>query len=72
IIDRKEDYSIVPVDVYEVLNGFEKLKAIAIVIYKETSAPNVAIEEYLFNGRMKLFSDVEEAEAWLRTVVEPS
>ena len=35
IIDRKSDYSIVPIDVYEVLNGLEKLKAIAVVVRNE-------------------------------------
>jgi len=32
IINRKEDYSIVPVDVYEVLNRMDRLKAIALVL----------------------------------------
>jgi len=50
IIDREADYSIVPVDVYNVLNSSKKLKAIAVVVHRKNSAFPISVEQALFNG----------------------
>ena len=69
IIDRKEDYSIIPVDVYEVINSMDRLKAIAIVLYNETAKLGMATEKHLFNGSLAVFDNVEVARVWLKDVV---
>lgn len=69
IVDRKADYSIVPVDVYEVLNGLERLQALAIVVYRKMTASGVRVEKQLFNGPLESFDSVEAAQAWLTKVL---
>jgi len=69
IFNRKKDYSIVPVDVYEVLNSMDRLKAIAVVLYNETSKLGIVTEQHLFNGMLAIFDNVEDARAWLKVTV---
>ena len=49
IIDRKADYSIVPLDVYRNLNNIKKLKAIAIVVHNKTNFLPIASEKRMYN-----------------------
>ena len=69
ILNRKKDYSIVPVDVYEVLNSMERLKAIAVVLYNETSKLGIVTEQHLFKGALAIFDNVEDARVWLKVTV---
>jgi hypothetical protein len=65
IIDRKADYSIVPVDVYKVLNSLKRLKAIAIVVHNKKSFFPLSAEQKLYQGRLEVFQTINEAHQWL-------
>jgi len=72
IIDRKADYSIVPVDVYNVLNSFERLKAIAIVVHNKKSYFPVSAEQQLYKGKLKVFQTINQAHKWLKEILNDS
>ena len=65
IINRKEDYSIVPHDVYKVFNRSENLKAIAIVLHDKPLGLPIRIEQKLFKGKLDTFVSIESAHKWL-------
>ncbi|MDH5473802.1 MAG: hypothetical protein OEY61_13205 [Gammaproteobacteria bacterium] len=69
IIDRKSDYSIVPHDVYNILNSLAKLKAIAIVVHKKNFLP-ISTEKKLFRGKLEAFSSIQQAHEWIASIVE--
>ncbi len=69
IIDRKADYSIVPVDVYNILNNIEKLKAIAIVTYNKKSYFPISIEQKLYKGKLEVFQSIQQAHEWIDQVL---
>lgn len=46
IIDRKSNYSIVPIDVCRNLNNLDKLKAIAIAIHNKTNFHPITTEKH--------------------------
>ena len=69
IIDRKADYSIVPIDVYRNLNKIEKLKAIAIVVHNKTNFLPIESEKRFFNGKLEVFEYIKEAHEWITTTV---
>jgi len=66
IIDRKNDYSIDPVNVYQLLNTIERLKVIALVLHKKSSMSLVSTEEHLFKGPLKAFTDLDAAIEWTK------
>ena len=70
IIDRKEDYSIVPAHVYAVLNSNPRLKAIAIVVHREMTMVTAPGERPFFRGAFKVFLRVEDAQAWIKSVLQ--
>ncbi|MDH5370327.1 MAG: hypothetical protein OEW99_13955 [Gammaproteobacteria bacterium] len=69
IINRKADYSIVPIDVYNVLNEFKRLKAIAIVVHDKRNFLPIDTEKNLFNGELDVFYSIQQAHLWLNQVV---
>jgi hypothetical protein len=69
IIDRKADYSIVPVDVYDILNKIQKLKAIAIVTHNKRSYFPVSIEQKLYKGKFGTFQSIKQAHEWIIQVL---
>ena len=69
IIDRKSDYSIVPIDVYRNLNKIEKLKAIAIVVHNKSNFLPISTEKRFFNGELEVFQYIKEAHEWLEKVI---
>ena len=70
IIDRKADYSIVPIDVYRTLNESNSLKAIAIVLNGKRSVLPDNLEKNLFKGELAVFQTIDEAHEWLsRTII---
>lgn len=69
IIDRKADYSIAPVEVYEVLNAMTRLKAIAIVAHRPITAATAPAEKPLYRGLFRTFLSVDDAHAWLKSVL---
>jgi hypothetical protein len=72
IIDRKADYSIVPVEVYNALNKYERLKAIAIVLQNKRNFLPVTTEKKLFKGQLEVFKTIKEAHAWITGVITES
>jgi hypothetical protein len=71
IVDRKADYSIVPVQVYRILNGMPRLRAVAIVSHRPLTTLSAATERPLYKGHFMSFGDVESAHAWILSVVKP-
>jgi hypothetical protein len=69
IIDRKSDYSIVPLDVYRNLNNIKKLKAIAVVVHNKTNFLPIDSEKRMYNGELEVFQYIKDAHEWLSRVV---
>lgn len=65
IIERTEDYSIVPVEVFEVLNEITKLKVIAMVVHKESSAKTARLNKIFFDRDLEVFFSVGQAYDWV-------
>jgi hypothetical protein len=70
ILNRKADYSVVPVEVYKFLASLERLKAIAIVRYKARDFLPENMEAILFEGNIKKFFSINEAHEWIKTVFQ--
>lgn len=71
IIDRAEDHSVVPIDMFKVLNKIPDLHAIAIVVHKSSSATAAEIDRMLFNRELEIFFSVEKAQEWMETILKP-
>ena len=69
ILDRKEDYSIMPVEVYQFFSRIERLKAVVIVSYNEKKQLPKDMEQKIFGKKIECFSDIESAHHWLKEVV---
>lgn len=69
IIDRENDYSVAPVEVFGILNANAKLKALAIVVHRESSLRTAEIDRRFFNKPLEVFTSVDEARAWLEGVL---
>ena len=67
IVDRREDYSLAPVQVFDFLNNWVPLKAIAIVTHRTMSKTIAQIDQSLSNKPLALFDSIEEAQAWIDT-----
>lgn len=70
IIDRVEDHSVVPIDMFEVLNKIPTLYAIAIVVHKSSSMTAAEIDRMLFNRELEIFTSIEEAKAWVEMLLK--
>lgn len=70
IIDRAEDHSFVPVDIFEFLNNIPTLHALAVVVHTGASARAAEIDRMLFNRDLEIFSSVKEAKVWLEAVLK--
>ena len=64
IINRKADYSIVPIDVYKILNGLKKLKSIGIVLNNKANFLPLSTEKKLFKGKLEFFQTIKDAHEW--------
>lgn len=69
IIDRKADYSIVPIEVYNILNSLNKLKAIAIVVHSKRNFLPDDTEKHLFRGELEIFQTIADAHTWIHSVL---
>jgi hypothetical protein len=69
ILDRKADYSIVPVEVYKFFARLERLKAIAIVRYRDRDFLPDNMEQRVFKGRIEKFSSIKEAHEWSLNII---
>lgn len=72
IIDREADYSIMPVEVFGVLNKIEKLKAIAIVAHRNSSLTTAKIDKLLFKKQLDVFFSLTEAHRWIQETLDAS
>jgi len=72
IIHRKADYSITPVEVYDVLNSFASLKAIALVVARQRNFLPIETEKALFKGALEAFQSISEAKIWISSVLSES
>lgn len=70
IVDRKLDYSIDPVSIYQLLNSIEPLRAIAIVLHKESHLSMIAMEQKLFKGPLEVFWNINDAKTWLENTLK--
>lgn len=70
IIDRREDYSVQPVEVFRILNQNKKLKAIAIVAHRPSTVQNAEIDRRLFRGKLAVFGDLDTARNWLNAALD--
>lgn len=70
IIDRREDYSVAPVEVFPLLNANPKLKALAIVVHRESSLRTAEIDKRFFKKQLQVFTSLDEAKAWLEELLD--
>jgi len=70
IINRKAEYSIVPLDDYKILNRIENLKAIAIVKHNHPIGLPVKTEQKLFKGKLEEFTFIDDAKTWLNSILK--
>lgn len=70
IIDRKSDYSLDPVPVYQILNSIDTLKVIAIVLQQNASTSLLDMEKKLFNSPLEAFWNLDIAQAWVSEQLE--
>jgi hypothetical protein len=70
IIDREEDYSVAPVEVFTILNANGKLKALAIVVHRESSLHTAEIDKRFSKKPLEVFTSVDQARAWLEQVLD--
>lgn len=66
ILDRKHDYAVVPIEVYQYLSSLPRLKAIAIVRYKMRDFLPENMERKLFTGELEKFTSIDDAHIWAR------
>lgn len=66
ILNRKADYSVVPLDVYKFFASRERLKAIAIVQYKSMEMLPGNMEQRLYGREIEKFTSIEQAHGWVK------
>ena len=66
IINRKKDYSVIPHEIYDVMNKRKRLRAVAMVAYRTETRLSAEIEKALYKGLFKLFHNLSEATDWIR------
>jgi len=71
IIDRKADYSVAPVETFDVLNNTPRLKAVAMVTYRPTTTSLAQLDQRLYKGQLKIFNALDAAEAWINAFMNP-
>ena len=69
IINRKADYSIIPIDVYKILNGQKKLNSIAIVLNNKPNFLPMSTEKKLFKGKLEFFQTIKDAHEWSNQIL---
>lgn len=72
LVDRVHDYSVAPVEIYEFLNTIDNLKAIANVVYRDSTQSALLPAMRIYKGHFESFGSVEEAHAWLDLVLTES
>ena len=66
ILDRKSEYSIMPIEVYEFFASIERLKVLSIVSYRIHDALPEGTEEAIYGKNIKKFNSIESAHEWMK------
>lgn len=69
LINRVNDYSVDPLSIYSYLNSIEPLKAIAIVVHRESYLELMDGQQLIYNNPLRGFLTVEEANTWLEQLM---
>lgn len=69
ILDRKHDYSVLPVPVYQYFASRERLKALAIVSHRVNPFLPEGMEKRIFGRDIETFYSVEMAHAWAENLL---
>ncbi len=67
IVDRAGDYSLSPVEVFQVLNDLPRLKAIAIVVHRDSTKAIAQIDKSLSKKPLQVFDNINNAQTWLNS-----
>jgi len=65
IVDRQADYSLLPVPVFQFLNAWAPLTAIAIVAHRPMSKTIAQIDKGLSRKPLAIFDNIDDAQLWL-------
>ncbi|WP_196141181.1 hypothetical protein [Aliikangiella sp. G2MR2-5] len=68
ILERKYDYSIMPVEVYKYFASLKRLKAIAIVSSSGRKFLPDSMEQNIFGRDIEMFVSIEDAHEWLKSI----
>lgn len=68
VLNRRSDYSVMPMQVYQFFSAIPRLRAIAIVRYNRREMLPDDMEMRLFDGPLQKFSTLEDACAWVKTL----
>ena len=68
LLSRINDFS-VAFKAYLLMNGNERLKAIAIITYRKSSEINLPLEKSFFTKPVEGFQSLESAKSWLSEVL---
>ena len=70
ILDRKSDYSVVPVEVYTFFSNVKRLKALAIVRYAAREFLPHNMEQRIFKRKIEKFTSINDAHEWINNIFE--
>lgn len=68
IINRKNDYRLMRVEVYGVANTHSRLRGVAIVVHRKLAGAMAEIEAPLCQKQFAKFANVDDAVAWARSL----
>ena len=71
IVDRREDYSLRPVQVFQFLNQWAPLQAIAIVVHRHHSKTVAEIDKALSRKPLKIVGSLAQAQDWINEQLAP-
>jgi hypothetical protein len=71
IVDRAEDYSLLPVQVFQFLNHWAPVKVIAIVAHRTMSKTVAEIDKSLSRKPLQVFVSIDEAQTWIDQQLAP-
>lgn len=69
ILERKYDYSVMPVEVYKFFASLKKLKAIAIIANSDRTFLPDNMEQRIFGRDLEMFPTIEKAYEWINSLL---
>lgn len=72
VLDRKADYSVAPIEVYEFFASIKRLKALAIVNYRRRGFLPEDMERRIYGGQIENFTSIEDAHDWAKSLFRDS